>query len=273
MRVATIDEVREFWDRRPCNVRHSALEVGSREYFEEVSRRRYMLEPHIVRFAEFERWRGKHVYEIGCGIGTDAVMFAKHGALSVYGVDISRSSIDLAIKNAWLRTEGECVAIQQSESELPPLPAYPVDLVYSCGVLHHTPNPEAMLHRIRKISYPGTTLKLLLYHRRSLKVLGVLARHGFKFWKTDELVARESEAQSNCPLTRTYTKKSARELVERHGFRVTDLFVDHVFRWRIPDYVERRLVEAWPYRVLPAPVMGLLRRHLGWHICLTATRV
>src|SRR5262245_48638358 len=48
-----VQAVREYWDRRPCNVRHSAKPIGTREYFEEVDTRRYFVEPHILRFAEF----------------------------------------------------------------------------------------------------------------------------------------------------------------------------------------------------------------------------
>jgi len=67
----TVDAVRNYWDRRPCNIRHSPKRVGTREYFDEVETRKYFVEPHIPRFAQFERWRGKKVLEIGCGIGTD----------------------------------------------------------------------------------------------------------------------------------------------------------------------------------------------------------
>src|SRR5690348_6605188 len=65
-----ITEVKEDWNRRPCNIRHSTAPVGSRQYFDEVEARKYLVESHIPRFAEFERWRGKRVLEIGCGIGT-----------------------------------------------------------------------------------------------------------------------------------------------------------------------------------------------------------
>ena len=62
-----IDSVRDFWNARPCNIRHSPREVGTREYFDEVERRKYFVEPHIPGFAEFERWKDRKVLEIGCG--------------------------------------------------------------------------------------------------------------------------------------------------------------------------------------------------------------
>ena len=65
-----ISRVKEYWDQRPCNIRHSPAPIGSRQYFDEVEARKYFVEPHIPAFAQFDRWRGKKVLEIGCGIGT-----------------------------------------------------------------------------------------------------------------------------------------------------------------------------------------------------------
>src|SRR5215469_15951264 len=94
-----IEQVREYWDRRPCNIRHSPKPIGSAEYFDEVEARKYFVEPHIPRFAEFEKWRGKKVLEIGCGIGTDTMNFARHGAF-IAAVDLSERSLGVARQRA-----------------------------------------------------------------------------------------------------------------------------------------------------------------------------
>ena len=95
--MTTIKQVKDFWDNRPCNIRHSNKEIGTREYFEEVTTKKYFVEPHIIPFANFDEWEGKKVLEIGCGLGTASQSFAEAGAIYT-GVDISQTSLDLARK-------------------------------------------------------------------------------------------------------------------------------------------------------------------------------
>jgi hypothetical protein len=53
-----MEAVKEYWNKRPCNIKHSNQEIGSKKYFEEVSRRKYLVEPHILQFADFEKYKG-----------------------------------------------------------------------------------------------------------------------------------------------------------------------------------------------------------------------
>src|SRR5881628_1594338 len=141
-----LGKVQEYWNSRPCNIQHSPKEVGTREYFDEVEARKYFVEPHIPRFAEFERWKGKSVLEIGCGIGTDTINFARHGA-AVTAVDLSTASIDVARQRAEVFGLSDRIQFVQGNSEeLDRLvEAGKFDLVYSFGVIHHTPHPDRVI--------------------------------------------------------------------------------------------------------------------------------
>jgi ubiquinone/menaquinone biosynthesis C-methylase UbiE len=267
-----ISRVREYWNARPCNIRHSPKPVGSREYFDEVEARKYFVESHIPRFAEFERWRGKKVLEIGCGIGTDTISFARAGA-QVTAVDLTEKSLEVARQRAQVFGFQDRVKFYQADAEKlsESVPVEKYDLIYSFGVIHHTPHPENVLGQIRKYAAPGTTVKIMVYYRWSWKVLWILFAYGKgQFWKLDRLIADYSEAQTGCPVTYSYSRASGRRLLEEHGLRVTEVMVDHIFPYSIPEYVKYQYRVVWYFRWIPKLIFRALERAFGWHLCLTA---
>ncbi|MDW8417760.1 MAG: class I SAM-dependent methyltransferase, partial [Bacteroidia bacterium] len=248
-----IDNVQKYWDNRPCNIRHSPKPVGTREYFDEVEKRKYFVEPHIPRFAEFPRWKGKKVLEIGCGIGTDTINFARHGAY-VTAVDLSEKSLEIARQRAKVyNMEDRITFIHANAEELDRyVPVERYDLIYSFGVLHHTPHPERAFTQLRQYAGPETVLKVMVYHRYSWKVLWILLKYGkWQFWKAAEWVARYSEAQEGSPVTYTYSRQEIAQLLKKSGFEPIDMWVDHIFPYRIPDYVQYRYVKVWYFRWMP----------------------
>lgn len=267
----SIVQVRDFWNSRPCNIRHSPKPVGEREYFDEVEARKYFVEPHIPHFAEFPRWAGKRVLEIGCGIGTDTINFARAGA-QVTAVDLSDQSLEIARKRAQVYGLSNINFVQGNAEELTKtIPAEGYDLVYAFGVIHHTPRPDAALSQMRSFLRTGGTLKLMVYHRYSWKALSVVMSYGRgAFWKMDRIIAEHSEAQQGCPVTYVYRKQELRELVEQAGCTIQDMVVDHIFSWRIRDYIQYRYKRVWYFAILPPPLFHWLERHFGWHICVTA---
>jgi hypothetical protein len=111
----------------------------------------------------------------------------------------------------------------------------------------------------------------MVYHRYSWKVFGILLGPGKgRFWRLDELVALSSEAQTGCPVTYSYGQREASDLLERHGFKVIDCQVEHIFPYRIEDYLSHRYVKNWYFRIMPAALFDWMERRLGWHLCLTA---
>jgi 2-polyprenyl-3-methyl-5-hydroxy-6-metoxy-1,4-benzoquinol methylase len=268
----SIADVQQYWDARPCNIRHSTKPVGSKEYFDEVEARKYLVEPHIPAFAEFDRWAGKRVLEVGCGIGTDSINFARAGA-ELTAVELSSESLRIAEQRADVMGVADRIQFVQANAEelTATLTDGDYDLVYSFGVIHHTPHPERALAEMSALAAPGGTLKLMVYHRRSWKVFSIVAAQGHgRFWKTDELIAEHSEAQTGCPVTFAYTRSEGRELVESSGFRVQELWVDHVFPYRIRDYVQYRYVKEPYFRWMPEPLFRAFEHRFGWHLLVNA---
>ena len=262
--ASLIDQVREYWNRRPCNIRHSDKPVGSREYFDEVEARKYFVEPHIPAFAEFARWKGKKVLEIGCGIGTDSVNFARAGA-DITVVDISDESLALCRKRFDLYGLKANFYAGDAEQLGSFVPVEKYDLIYSFGVIHHTPHPERVFEQLKQYCKPETELRIMLYSTWSWKVLWIVKG---RIWKADELVRQNSEAQFGSPVTFTYTFDGVRRLMR--GYRVQSIRKDHIFPYRIDKYVKYQYEWVWYFRWMPMPMFRWLERRLGWHTLVVA---
>jgi 2-polyprenyl-3-methyl-5-hydroxy-6-metoxy-1,4-benzoquinol methylase len=265
---SAIDQVRAYWNRRPCNIRHSTKPVGTHEYFDEVEARKYFVEPHIPKFAEFEKWRGKKVLEIGCGIGTDSINFARAGAdLTV--VDLSEESIQLCKKRFEVFGLKANFYSGDAEhlSELVPVEKY--DLIYSFGVIHHTPHPDRVFDQLKLYCQPESELRVMLYSTWSWKVFWIIVGYGKgAFWRTDELVREYSEAQTGSPVTFHYSFDGVRKLM--HDYDVVKISKDHIFPYRIDKYVKYEYEWMWYFRWLPTPWFAWLEHRLGWHTLITA---
>jgi len=272
-RERTVADVRAYWNRRPCNIRHSSLPVGGRAYFDEVEERKYFVEPHIPAFADFGMWKDRKVLEIGCGIGTDTINFARAGA-EVTAVDLSSESLAVARKRAEVFGLEARIRFYEANVErlADTVTVEPYDLVYSFGVIHHTPDPEAALRSLRCYLAPDGQLRIMMYYRYSWKVLWLLFTEGHgRFWDLDRIIARSSEAQTGCPVTYSYTRPSLTKLLRRTGFEPTEMFVEHIFPWSIQEYVRYEYKKVWYFRILPIPLFRWMERRLGWHLCATAT--
>jgi 2-polyprenyl-3-methyl-5-hydroxy-6-metoxy-1,4-benzoquinol methylase len=261
------ESVQTYWNARPCNVRHSKKELGTKEYFDEVEARKYLVEPHIPAFAEFARWKGKKVLEIGCGIGTDTINFARAGAI-VTAVDYSDASIAIAKKRAAVFGCDIAFYCGNAEELSSFVPAETYDLVYSFGVIHHTPHPERVIEEIKKYMDARSVFKIMVYHTLSWKVLWILLhyRHGNVF-DVANAVARYAEAQEGCPVVYTYTRKSVRALLA--GYVLESVFVDHVFPYRISKYKQGMHEKVWYFGWMPKGLFRAFERAFGWHLCVT----
>lgn len=252
-----IDEVVNYWNQRPCNIRHSAKPVGSVEYFDEVEKRKYCVEPHIPQFADFNSWQGKRVLEIGCGIGTDTINFARAGA-HVTAVDLSEESLKIASQRAKVFGLSESIEFSccNCEELSNTLPHKSFDLVYSFGVIHHTPNPQKAIDEIAKLGKLGAKLKLMLYATNSWK--NALIMSGFD----------QPEAQAGCPVAFTYTDQTVRDLLVQ--FSSIKISQDHIFPYQVEHYVNYDYVKEEWFQAMPEEMFRSLEKAFGWHLLIDA---
>lgn len=267
-----IEKVKEYWNKCPCNIRHSQKIIGTKEYFDDVETRRYFVEPHIPKFTQFEKWNGKKVLEIGCGIGTDTISFARHGA-NVTAIELSEKSLEIARKRSEIFGFQNNIQFYQGNAEQLSdfLPKEQYDLIYSFGVIHHSPHPDRIINQIRQYVHDNTIIKLMVYNRYSWKVLWILSNYGKgKFWKMKELIAQYSEAQEGSPITYTYTKNEFKKLLEDNGFSVNEIKIRHILPYSISEYIKYKYKKVWYFRYIPKFLFQFLERNFGWHLCVDA---
>ena len=159
------EEVREYWERHPNAVNiGTGLTQGSKEFFEAIERHRYTAEPCLQEMAQFSQWPGKRVLEIGCGIGTDLRQFSRGGA-RVVGLDLTLEGVRMAQKAfAVFGLSGDFIV---ADAEALPFVSDTFDLIYSNGVIHHTPDIAAALSEIHRVVKVGGESLIMVYHRNS----------------------------------------------------------------------------------------------------------
>jgi ubiquinone/menaquinone biosynthesis C-methylase UbiE len=287
------ERVREFWQEHPCGTKFSDAAMGSHEFFERVEAHRYEKEWHIPAAANFAATRGLKVLEIGCGMGTDGAQFARAGA-EYTGIDLTDAAIELARQRFAL--SGLKGDFRVSDAERLDFPNESFDLIYSHGVLHHTPDIEAAVREIHRVLKPGGRALVMLYHRGSYNYrvgIRVLRRAGAGLLKSEggikivhrltgepidslrehaaslrnangdfssaELLNQSTDGAGN-PLARVYSRREARDLFK--DFREVELRAYFLNKRFIP------LVG----NLLPRSIESALASRWGWHLWIYATK-
>jgi SAM-dependent methyltransferase len=203
------ERVRSYWEGEPCGMKTATAPFATREFFAQVEAERDRLEPYIADFARFGDWAGKDVLEVGVGLGTDFVRFVRAGARGV-AVDLTEASV--AAVRQRLELEGLDAEVRVADAESLPFEDASFDLVYSYGVLHHTPDTRRAVDEVRRVLRPDGEARIMLYSRRSWLALGAWLRWGLARGRPWASISDVLAAHLESPGTKAYTRRELDEL-------------------------------------------------------------
>ncbi len=259
---------REQWGKDPAGaVYGSRHEFASREFFDEVERHRYHeYAPWMPKVMGFDQFKEKRLLEVGCGMGTDLLQFARGGA-NVTGIDLTPRSIEISKRH--LSLYGERGDFANADCERLPFADESFDVVYSNGVLHHTPDTAGAVREVHRVLRPGGLARVMLYHRGSWAYWSqVVLRYGIlraEFMRGNspaDIMSRRVEFNEGGgrPLVKVYSRREARQLFSM--FREVKITIDQLTR---PEFY-------FLGGLIPEPVWHMLRTTLGWNVIISALK-
>jgi SAM-dependent methyltransferase len=258
---------REQWSEDPCGAVYGReQEFGTREFFDAVERHRYTeYAPWMPAVMGFNDFAGARLLEVGCGMGTDLLQFARGGA-KVTGVDLTPRSIEISRQH--LAVYGQRGDFAISDGENLPFADESFDVVYSNGVLHHTPDTAGAVREVHRVVRPGGQARVMLYHRGSAAFWGdIILRHGVLHGELlkhspEDIMSKyvEFNESGGRPLVKVYSRRQARQLFSM--FREVKIQVEQLTR------SELFLLG----RFIPEKIFLGLRRSVGWNVIITARK-
>lgn len=248
-------DVRAYWNARVHDLEMTREPVGTLAFFDALDEYRFDKLAYLPRLVDFGGYRDRRLLEIGCGIGTDLLRFARGGA-RVTGVDFSETAVKLARRNMELHAQAPDVFALADGAALP-FPDRAFDVVYAHGVLQYAPDPRGIVEEARRVLRPGGTAMFMVYNRHSwLMALSRIMKVGLE--------------HEDAPGLRLYTIGEFRALLD--GFGRIDILPE-----RFP--VRSRLHRGWKaalynhlfvgiFNAVPRPLV----RRSGWHLMAFCTR-
>jgi ubiquinone/menaquinone biosynthesis C-methylase UbiE len=212
------EQLKLYWQGQNIPQRwYSNKEPLTLQWFNEIAHKRYQhYYAYLREHAEFMDHSGEDILEIGVGLGTDLVEYAKGGA-RVYGMDLGEEQVNLARMNFELRGLEYCALMAQDATDI----QYPdacFDLVYSFGVLHHIPNTQKAVDEVHRILKEDGQAIIMLYARgwkhyiKRCFIQGLLRGKYFKLKSWQAVYNDASEVNGGSPHTAVFTRRQVKKL-------------------------------------------------------------
>lgn len=256
------DEVQRQWDRDACGSQYvEAAEPDTLEWYLEAERYRYgKYAPWKHALYEFDKHAGKKVLEVGGGMGTDLAQFAKHGALTT-DYDLSSGHLAHARRNFELRgLKGEFI---HGDGEQMPFEDNSFDVVFSNGVIHHTPNTGSVITEMRRVLKPGGKAIVMVY-----------AEHSLHYWKelVGQLGLRRNQLEAN---SIGWIMSGSVELTSHDSRPLVKVYSERRLRKMFSSFErvsvhKRQLISEEVPRALKWAPLDMLGRMMGWNLIIKA---
>lgn len=257
------NQVAEFWNAEPCGSRYLD---GSAE-FAAHAQARYTLEPYIPGFAGFAQSRGLRVLEIGVGMGADYEQWLRAGAFAS-GVDLSTASLHQAQRRCELA--GLQHDLRVADAENLPFPDGTFDVVYSYGVMHHSPDTARCLREAWRVLKPSGEARIMLYHHASLTGFMLWLRYGL--WR-GQSVRQCVYERLESPGTKTFTAAEVRAMMATfEDIRIEQVFSPGDLLLHQPSSRFQRPIYRMIWKVFPRSLTRTLGRRCGLFLLITARR-
>jgi len=257
------ERVREFWNQEPCGTRY----LEGNDQFAAQATARYTLEPFIPDFAGFASSRGQRVLEIGVGMGADYLEWLKAGVRAT-GIDLTAASVEQTRRRC--EQAGYAADLRVADAEALPFPDNTFDVVYSYGVMHHSPDTARCVREAYRVLKPGGSARLMLYHHPSLTGLMLWLRYGIVRGRSLRRIVYE---QLESPGTKTYTQAEAKELMsEFQEIQLRQEFSPGDLLENAPSARFRGVFYRMIWAMYPRSLVRLFCRRLGLFLLISARK-
>ncbi len=262
--------VRDHWEQETCGTRYGEAQ-DRLAWFRDIARARRTLEPYIDAFARFDRAAGKRVLEIGVGAGSDFIEWRRY-AEHATGVDLTEAGV--ALTSERLRLEGAPAAsftLRTADAEALPFADASFDIVYSWGVLHHTPDTERAYREVLRVLKPGGAMRTMIYHIPSWTALMLYLAHGLAKGRPLLGMRKAVFEHLESPGTKAYTTSEGYALARAAGFddiRVSTKLGPGDLLQIKPSARYRGALARIAWTLYPRPLIRLLGDRFGLYMLI-----
>ena len=202
-------QVHDFWNQASAG-EDLYLDGTDAAGYEAQAKARYELEGKMIfQLARFAEAKGLKVLEVGVGLGAEHQRFAEAGA-DLHGIDLTERAVEHTRRRLEIFNLASNLSV--GDAEKLDFPDESFDLVFSWGVLHHSPDTPHAVSEVFRVLKRGGEARIMIYHKWSMVGYMLWVRYALlrlRPWITlREIYARYLES----PGTKAYSVAEARHL-------------------------------------------------------------